>query len=809
MRLSDDKLPVIRFWPLMIVFVVWFVVFFRMNTGDSVVGYRDSAYLYYPYFQWIDEQWKKGEIPLWNPYCDLGYPVVADGTSSVFYPGKLLFLLRFLDFPTRYGLYLSLHVLLASVTAYFVALRFGCGHVGAGIASFSYAFGGSVLFQTTNVVYLVSAAWLPMGLFFVNEMLKRRQLRYSLGAGGVAALMILGGDPQMAYLLAVIGFVSAVTHLLWYRKRYVTWRLWFARLLRGGNRFLIFCAVAFCFSAVQVLPTYFWSLQSVRTVIRMDVAQKSMEPKPGSHLHAVYEFSQPPWSLIELLWPNVSGKPFPVYQRWTDAFAGADRVWNPSLFVGFVTILLALGSVAFWNGTRRGRWLTWMAIVFALGSFGWYGSVWVVRELALGVGINVDATSNEVGSQVGGVYWLMTAILPGFDAFRYPAKLFTVASLAISLMAGLGVKNHFQSRLPIAVAALVMVMTLAGFFLTEQLGEFLDRQSWPARDGLFGPFDLKNCMVGIRGSLASTMIAASCFLGVRHFRQFGSQNGKALLFCLLVIEVLLANVWLVPQVDSKIFLAQTEIEKQIQSQDLSGRIRLVRGAVVPFTFKTEASSNRLAEVITWQRETLHPKHHLWLAEKYGVELLNSFSSIQHSDASVWREYVISSLYDWQMRNLINGYVIFDEETGLPILRVMSPSNSKIRLAKSNQVLSELDIHESVNESVESLYRLEAKQTGAFSIQVDASEPVTLLCNVLPDRGWQVSISESGGVVPPGVTRLAGKYHLAVDLNKGQQTVHFKYSPPEFWIGLAISVTTWSLIAILLVTRFRSARVFRL
>ena len=48
-----------------------------MMTGQNVVGFRDSAYLYYPLFKWIDAQWAAGEVPLWNPYCNVGMPVVA------------------------------------------------------------------------------------------------------------------------------------------------------------------------------------------------------------------------------------------------------------------------------------------------------------------------------------------------------------------------------------------------------------------------------------------------------------------------------------------------------------------------------------------------------------------------------------------------------------------------------------------------------------------------------------------------------------------------------------------------------------
>ena len=154
-----------------------------MMSGQTVVGFRDSAYLYYPLFQWIDAQWAAGEVPLWNPYCNFGVPVVGDGTSSVFYPGKLIFFCRFLSFPARYGIYLAIHIPLAAAGVYWFARTMKANQFGATLAAFSYAFGGSVLFQVTNVIYLVSAAWLPFALCCVWRMVKTGHYRWALGAG--------------------------------------------------------------------------------------------------------------------------------------------------------------------------------------------------------------------------------------------------------------------------------------------------------------------------------------------------------------------------------------------------------------------------------------------------------------------------------------------------------------------------------------------------------------------------------------------------------------------------------------------------
>ena len=99
---SKQRSWLAKYWPALLIGSAWLWLFWPMMTGQTVCGFRDSAYLYYPLFKWIDAQWAAGDIPLWNHYDQFGVPVVADGSSSVFYPGKLIFWLRFLSYESRY-----------------------------------------------------------------------------------------------------------------------------------------------------------------------------------------------------------------------------------------------------------------------------------------------------------------------------------------------------------------------------------------------------------------------------------------------------------------------------------------------------------------------------------------------------------------------------------------------------------------------------------------------------------------------------------------------------------------------------------
>ena len=84
----------------------------------------------------------------------------------------------------------------------------------------TYAFGAPVLFQYCNVIFLVGAAWLPLGFLAVDRWLRLGSRPALLGLAIVLAMQTLGGDPQSAYLLGLCGGGYAVG-VAWYRARKV------------------------------------------------------------------------------------------------------------------------------------------------------------------------------------------------------------------------------------------------------------------------------------------------------------------------------------------------------------------------------------------------------------------------------------------------------------------------------------------------------------------------------------------------------------------------------------------------------------
>ena len=89
------------------------------------------------------------------------------------------------------------------------------------------------------------------------------------------------------------------------------------------------------------------------------------------------------------------------------------------------------------RGSLRARWWTWITLWAMVAACGKFGVGWLVNE----VRYDWNPTGYEEAEWLpglGGLYWWMNLVLPGHVGFRYPAKLWTLASLGIAVLAGLG-----------------------------------------------------------------------------------------------------------------------------------------------------------------------------------------------------------------------------------------------------------------------------------------------------------------------------------------------------------------------------------
>ncbi|HUE75068.1 MAG TPA: YfhO family protein [Pirellulaceae bacterium] len=652
-----------RFAAALLIALPILVLFGPVLIGDRSLAIRDAAHFYHPLLKWTTEQWRNGGPPLWNPYENTGMPLLADASSSLFYPGRLLLFVP-VDFAQRYNLYVAAHVVLAALGSYLLARRWQASSPAAACAAIAYSCGGSVVFQHSNVVYLVGAAWLPFAAWAIDGLLSGRSWRAALGLGVVLALMVLGGDPQMAYHVVLIGALYGVISV---RRDEEAKERRFSSFALGACRNLGWLGAASVvgamLSAVQVLPSLEAAAASDRayydrprnvyeaaSVARQkrwdDIAGGILgQPEPTTHHERLYDFSVAPWRLVECLWPNVGGRMFPTHRRWLSLVPAEGRIWAPSLYFGILPLLLALTQWRLWRAGASQAWLSWLLLLFTLGSFGWYGLGWCVRELFASV-LHGDPDQVPIGSPVGGLYWLLVTLLPGYASFRYPAKLLVVAVLAASQLAARGFDQAAAakaSRLLAVIKAfsivsvVLLVLSWIGFTWLDQLapdstlgrrvGQFLAAQ----RDPSLGPFDWRGCQRDVCFALFQAAVVG---LGAHWLlRRAGNDGGSRwhwALVALIAVDLAAANYWLVPAAPAVIWRDEPAAAAAIHADAADQAPRVYRASLVrwrPDGFAKTGDRERLAQIAAWERDTLFPKYGL----PFGISLVESYGSLKPVD----------------------------------------------------------------------------------------------------------------------------------------------------------------------------------
>ena len=181
--------------------------FHRVFFDDHQFAYRDAAHYYYPLYERVQREWDAGRWPLWEVEENAGMPLMGNPTAAVLYPGKIVY--AAMPYPWAARVYIVGHVVLAFGSMIVLMRSWGVGWTGAGLSAISYAFCGPILFQYCNVIYLVGAAWLPLGFLAVDRWVRTGSNRALVGLAIVLAMQTLGGDPQAAYLLGLCSLAYA------------------------------------------------------------------------------------------------------------------------------------------------------------------------------------------------------------------------------------------------------------------------------------------------------------------------------------------------------------------------------------------------------------------------------------------------------------------------------------------------------------------------------------------------------------------------------------------------------------------------
>lgn len=851
---------------------------------DRSLAFRDTAVFYHPLFAWIEQQSVQGELPLWNPHANFGTPLVGEASSSMFYPGKALLLLP-LEFSWKFKLYVVGHVFLAAAGAYYASRRFGTSREAAALAAISYACGGAVLFQSCNVIFLVGAAWLPWAFAATEVMLRERSLRAALGLGVILAMMTLGGDPQMAYHAGLAAAVYALG-------------LWWIEAPQGkaaselGNRWrslrtlagllVVAAGSAFILSAVQTFPAAEASASSDRAAYHaprnvyeaarviateeggLALASQGLfrDPEPDMHAASIYQFSFAPWHLPEYLWPNFSGNYFPQYRRWLMAWPGEPRMWNQSVYLGLLPLLLAIGMLRLRRGSVREQWLSWCVVIAVLASFGAYGVCWLLRMPLLMAGLHKLALSLP-GDQVGGLYWFFVTFLPSYAYFRFPAKLLTFAACPLCLLAAQGLDRLHETPRPRLQWAVLAIAAISGLGVLAVLSAdewFAGLARSIAPDSVYGPFDKEGARHDLMLSFLHTLAVAGVLYLLIKWRPWIAQQRISLsLVAITAAELVVANATMIGTAPSDVWRERPLLADLLERDRLQQEDETIRPSVRspaahdmldPEGWAASSSPLRLEEWAAADRHLLQTNHSLagpidatdCLTSLRPAAYTYFYQRYHRNDESYWGNYWImpqalpsigveGDANPWTplpvpaLAELTRCQVfrheqpfprawIVHEVTALPELRSRDPYVLSLRGAEviekkvGDRVLRRDFRREAVVETDLQLPAMTSPQPGqpAESCRIVVSEPNRIVIEVdirapgllVLGDTFDSNWTATSDSLGPLPIHRTNRMFRGVALPAGRDRVRFEYRPQALQLGAVISGLGWLAILVLLV-----------
>lgn len=187
------------------------IYFHNVFTENRLLAVVDGLNYFYPLMSVVAEQYKSGILPLWNSYMFSGFPLMASSQPGALYPLNIALILLF-PAHIAYNLDVVLHIALAGFFTYLYARKIRIEVFPSFIAGSIFAFLGYLMPHIMHLSVLHTAVWLPLILYFFENLRVRTGLRSALSASIPIAMQIFAGHPQIYFYTYIILFLFVLFH---------------------------------------------------------------------------------------------------------------------------------------------------------------------------------------------------------------------------------------------------------------------------------------------------------------------------------------------------------------------------------------------------------------------------------------------------------------------------------------------------------------------------------------------------------------------------------------------------------------------
>lgn len=382
-------------------------------------------------------------VPFWNPYLFSGTPFIANIQASMFYPLGILYYL--LPPETAYVYSTVIHCMLGCSFMYFFVRSLRVSALGATISALIFTYNGFFMahLYAGHLSFVQNYIWIPL-LFMLQfkSFQEGGSVRWTVAAGLVLGLQILGGFPQIAFYTIVALTLHGV-----YRFAVAASM---GRIREGTaamGRVLMTVVIGFSLAAVQVLPTAEFTTLSTRA--------------EGIPYAFATDDSLHPWELLSFLLPDLFGNIVDgTYWRSAEGW----HFWESCGYVGTFPLLLLLvprgegsgrAELGFFGG------LSLLAVFLALGKhnplYPLFYHGWGLRYF-------------RIPAQILFLYVFGVAVAAGMKFGQEPGREWRTSMLRWFLVGLLGA----------AYLGMVAMVQVGGLSFVSSLVKALAESPWPS-----------------------------------------------------------------------------------------------------------------------------------------------------------------------------------------------------------------------------------------------------------------------------------------------------------------------------------------
>lgn len=267
---------------VLLLFVLTMFFFAGVLFSDKYAIPWDMIDYYYPSQFYSIESIKNGSLPFWNPHILSGFPSLADPENAVFYPLNIVLYLFSLGSPLSLKAletFLALHYFLTGLFMWIFLRSLPLKRFAALSGAIIYMFSGYLAAHAQHLGPIMASTWIPLILYYCRKSILEKDNKHMVKAGLCLGIQILAGYPQTTFST----LLTLLLYLGWHSiKRAYNIQSW-RPIIKSAYSYLLLLITGISVAAIQLVPTIQLHFHSVRSEIPQDYSLLEQFP-----LHPIY-----------------------------------------------------------------------------------------------------------------------------------------------------------------------------------------------------------------------------------------------------------------------------------------------------------------------------------------------------------------------------------------------------------------------------------------------------------------------------------------------------------------------------------------